>query len=236
MSEAAGFGFVVDDLAPDKVAAGGPREFALALADRAVAGEGGAAHLAQCPTCRLLDEPWACVGVIPTPLSAAVERWLVDRLPDDIESLPGFLVRKALGDFDYRGEFARRLRADGMLEAPVPFTRHFGPAFFPWRGFTVSSEQLLEELLGAGDVEPPHALACLAHLGAITVDGRVLLGMDEGVRYGEVIEKPAERRERTACLVAVEAQDDARLAALKRYLRALWAGFATDAAVRVFGP
>lgn len=223
------FGYVIDDQAPDKVKAGGPGEFALSLAERATDGE---AHRAQCPSCRLLDEPYACVGIVPTPLPAEVERWLVDRLPDDLESLPGFLLRKAIGDFDYKGEFGRQLREQELLLAPGPFTRHFGPFF---RRFTVSSEQLLEELLGAGDVNPAHGLACLAHLGAIAVDGKLLLGMDEGARYGEVIEKVGERAARTRCLIPVADDDEEHLAAMKRFLRALWAGFAVDATVRVFG-
>lgn len=223
------FGYVIDDQAPDKLKAGGPAEFALALAEQPTSGE---AHLAQCPSCRVLEEPYGCVGIIPTPLPAAVERWLCDRLPEDIESLPGFLLRKAIGDFDYKGEFGRRLREEDLLEAPGPFTRHFGPFF---RRFTVSSEQLLEELLGAGDINPAHALACLAHLGAITVDGAVLLGMDEGARYAELIEKPAERAARTRCLIPIDSDEEEHLAAVQRFLRALWAGFVTDTTVRVYG-
>ncbi|MSP58728.1 MAG: hypothetical protein EXR72_00015 [Myxococcales bacterium] len=222
------FGFVVDDLSPDKAAAGGAGPFALGLAERE---QDEAAHSLGCPTCRALGEPFACVGVIPTPLPASVERWLVDRLPDDIESLPGFLLRKAIGDFDYTGDFGKQLRAEGLLEAPSPFTRHFGPFF---RRFTVSSEQLIEELLGAGDINPAHALAVLAHLGAVAVDGEVLLTLDEGAKYGEVIEHLDQRAARTTCLVTTDPSDDDRLAALKRFLRALWAGFIVDAPVKVF--
>jgi hypothetical protein len=229
------FGFAIDDDAPDKQAAGGAGAFAAQLAERE---HDDAAHRAACPSCRALDEagqgePFACVGVIPTPLSAAVEKWLVSRLPEDIESLPGFLLRKAIGDFDYRGEFGAAMREHQLLEAPGAFTRHFGPFF---RRFTVSSEQLLEELLGAGDVAPPHALAVLAHLGLVTVDGKQLLALDQGAAYGELVQDAASRRARTRCAVELDGSDDESLAALKRYLRALWAGFACDATVKVFAP
>lgn len=223
------FGWVVDDDAPDKRAAGGAGPFALSLAESE---QDAAAHRAGCPTCAVLDGDFACVGLIATPLSAAVERWLVERLPDDIESLPGFLLRKAIADFGYSGEFGAELRRQGKLEAPGPFTRHFGPFF---RRFTVSSEQLLEELLGAGDVNPPHALAVLAHLGAVAVDGKVLLSLDEGARYGEMMERIHERKTRSATTITVDDSDDEALAAMKRYLRALWAAFAVDATVKVFG-
>ena len=229
------FGWAIDDEAPDKAAAGGAGAFAAELAERE---HDYAAHRAGCPSCRLLDpggggEPFACVGVIATPLSAQVERWLVERLPDDIEGLPGFLLRKAIGDFDYRGDYGAAMRAHQLLEAPGAFTRQFGPFF---RRFTVSSEQLLEELLGAGDVAPPHALAVLAHLGLVTVDGKQLTSLDQGAAYGELVQEPAARAARTSCTAGAAEGDDEGLAAIKRYLRALWAAFAVDATVKVFAP
>lgn len=223
------FGWVVDDDAPDKRAAGGAGPFALSLAERE---QDPAAHRAQCPTCALLDGDFACVGLIATPLPAAVERWLVERLPEDIESLPGFLLRKAIADFGYSGAFGAELRRQGKLEAPGPFTRHFGPFF---RRFTVSSEQLLEELLGAGDVHPPHGLAVLIHLGAISVDGAVPLALDEGARWGELVERLDQRKTRSASTITLADSDTDAVAATKRYLRALWAAFVVDASVKVFG-
>lgn len=232
---ATAFGWAIDDDAPDKTAAGGAAQFAAGLADGERDYE---AHRAACPSCRALDptgegEPFGCVGLIPAPLSAAVERWLVERLPDDIESLPGFLLRKAIGDFGYTGGYGRALREHGALEAPGPFTRHFGPFF---RRFTVSSEQLIEELLGAGDVAPPHALAVLAHLGLVTVDGRALTSLEEGAAYGELMSDIPSRLARTRCAAEAAPSDDTPLIATKRYLRALWAGFVADAAVKVFAP
>lgn len=223
------FGWVVDDESPDKVAAGGAGPFALSLSEHE---QDPAAHREKCPTCKLLDGDFACVGLLPTPIPAAVEKWLVGQLPEDIESLPGFLLRKAIGDYGYSGELGATLRKEGRLEAPGPFTRHFGPFF---RRFTVSSEQLLEEVLGAGDVGPAHALAILIHLGAVTVDGAHLLQLDEGVRYGELMERPAERGLRTHCSVTDEETDPEALVAWKRLLRALWAAFVVDAPVKIFG-
>jgi hypothetical protein len=40
----------------------------------------------------------------------------------------------------------------------------------------------------------------------------------------------------TAPAIAVEDHDEPGVAALKRYLRGLWSGFAVDAPVLVFGP
>jgi hypothetical protein len=224
------WGYVVDDGGPDKAAAGGAGPFAVALAERPVDEQ---AHLHNCPTCAVIGEPLRCVGLIPAPLSQEAERWLVDRLPADIDGLPGFLLRKAIGDFGYEGDEGRRLRDEGLLAAPGPYTRHFGPFF---RRFTVSSEQLLEEMLCAGDVDPAHALAILVHLGALEVDGALPLSLDDGTKLGELIERPESRRARTRCTVIATEDADAGVLALQRYLIALHAAFVVDAPVRLFGP
>jgi hypothetical protein len=214
------WGFVVDDRAPDKVAAGGAPEFAAQLAEK---GCDEVSHAANCRTCKLLGSPLSCVGVVPAPIPAAVEEWLVKRLPDDIESVGGFLLRKAIGDFGYDGARAAELRKNKRLEAPGPFERHYGPFF---RRFVVSSEQILEELLCAGDIAPSHALAILMHLQAIEVDGSIPVKMEEGDKLGSLIEAPADRAKRTKHNVTEPG-------AIQNLVRALWAGFVLDCDVFV---
>jgi hypothetical protein len=220
------FGFVVDDRGPDKQAAGGALQFAARLAEAPL---DETAHLAGCPSCALLGR-FGCVGAVPTPLPAAVEKWLVERLPAELETVGGFLLRKAIGDFGYDGARARELRKRGGLEAPGPFERHYGPFF---RRFVVSSEQIVEELLCAGDVAPSHALAVLMHLGAVEVDGKMLTALDDGQKLGELIEHPRDRRARTRLALAPDAADEAALAGTKALICALWAGFVLDADVYV---
>ncbi|HZS37997.1 MAG TPA: hypothetical protein VFF06_14270 [Polyangia bacterium] len=220
------FGFVVDDRGPDKTQAGGALQFAARLAESPL---DEAAHVAACPACGLLGR-FACVGAVPSPLAAAVEKWLVERLPEDLESVGGFLLRKAIGDFGYDGARARELRKRGGLAAPGPFERHYGPFF---RRFVVSSEQILEELVCAGDVAPSHGLAVLMHLGALEVDGRVPTALDDGQKLGELIEHPRDRRARTRFTVAPDGADEPSLAGVKALLAALWAGFVLDADVYV---
>jgi hypothetical protein len=222
------FGFVVDDRGPDKQAAGSAVAFAARLAEAPL---DEAAHVARCPSCQLLERGLACVGVIETPLAASVEKWLVERLPEDLESVGGFLLRKAIGDFGYDGARARALRETGRLLAPGPFERHYGPFF---RRFVVSSEQILEELLCAGDIQPSHALAILMHLRAIAVDGALPIDLDtDGPKLGELIEKPDSRRARTALLLREDVDADPALAGVKALLAALYAGFVLDADVYV---
>ena len=221
------FGFVVDDRGADKQAAGGAVAFAAKLAEQPV---DESAHVASCPSCKLLGH-FGCVGVIATPLSAALERWLVARLPEDIESVSGFLLRKAIGDFGYDGARARELRKRGALEAAGAFERHYGPFF---RRFVVSSEQILEELVCAGDIAPAHGLACLIHLGALTVDGKPPVSLDtDGPKLGPLVEQPATRRERTRFQLDAAQDDDASIAGVRALLEALWAGFVLDADVFV---
>jgi hypothetical protein len=214
------FGFVVDDRGPDKQ--GGALAFAAQLAERPL---DEAAHVAGCPSCALVGR-FGCVGQVATPIPAAVERWLVERLPADLESVGGFLLRKAIGDFGYDGARARDLRKRGGLAAAGPFERHYGPFF---RRFVVSSEQVVEELLCAGDVAPAHALAVLMHLGAIEVDGRVPTALDDGAKLGELIEHPQDRRARTK--FALAPVEDPAIAQVVALLAALWAGFVLDADV-----
>jgi hypothetical protein len=221
------FGFVVDDRGPDKQAAGGAVAFAARLAEQPL---DQAAHVAGCPSCRLLGH-FGCVGVIPTPLSAALERWLVARLPEEIESVSGFLLRKAIGDFGYDGARARELRRRGALEAAGAFERHYGPFF---RRFVVSSEQVLEELLCAGDIAPSHGLACLIHLGALELDGKPPVSLDsDGPKLGPLVEQPSVRKERTRFALPAAPDDDASITGVHGLLAALWAGFVLDADVYV---
>jgi hypothetical protein len=215
------FAFVVDDRAPDKIERGGALRFLHALGEAPI---DEARHQASCPSCQLIGEPLACVGFIPTPLSADVERWLIDRLPGEIESVGGFLLQKAIGDFGYDGARARGLRARGALAAPGPYEKHYGPFY---RRFVVSSEQILEELLCAGDLQPSHALAILMHLQAIEVDGKVPSAIEEGDRLGSLVEKPDDRRARTR-YAAPTGSGDPSLRGVQALLRALYAGFVVD--------
>jgi hypothetical protein len=222
------FGFVVDDRGPDKV--GGAVAWAARLADHPV---DEAAHAASCPSCQLLDRPLGCVGMVPAPLSAASEEWLVRRLPEDLESVGGFLLRKAIGDFGYDGARAKALRDKGRLLAKGPFERHYGPFF---RRFVVSSEQILEELLCAGDIAPAHGLAILMHLQALELDGKRPEILDiEGPKLGQIVSEPATRRARTKLALDVNDPEpsDPSLAGLKSLLGALYAGFVLDVDVYV---
>lgn len=225
---APGFGWVVDDASPIKRAAGGPAEFARALAS----GELGPCAADGCPTCALLEEPAACVGVVEAPISRAAEQWLVGRLPASIDTLPGMLLRQNLADNAITGAGAAALRERGMMAADKPLSQRYGPFF---RGVTITTDQLLEELLCAGDIQPAHALAVLVHLDALEIDDASPRTAAHGALLAELVQRPTERPVRARCTIEPDADADRSTVQLQRLLRALYAAFAQDTELRVFG-
>jgi hypothetical protein len=220
-------GWIVDDGCPPK--RDGAAAFAARLAESPTPPAG---HRQECRACDVLGEELACVGILEPKVSKDAEMSLLRRLPDDLESLPGVLLRQFLGEAHVEGKGGEALRKLGLLEAAGPFTRHWGPFF---RRVTITTDQLLEGMFGAGDVEPPHALALLVHLGGILVDGEEPVTPEHGPRLGEIVGDVARRRERTASRVTASASDRSTRD-LERWLRALWAGFVLDCPVRVMSP
>jgi len=222
-------GWVVDDGCPPKRGEGGAATFARSLSDGAPP-EG---HRADCPTCKLLDEDLACVGVVESRLSAAAEDWLAGRLPEHIESLPGMLLRKNLGESGVTGATFAALRKRGFCEAPGPFSRHWGPFF---RRVTVTTDQVLEELFCAGDVQPAHALGVLVHVGGIQIGRGQINSISDGGKLAHLMANLADREPMTLPALSLRDDDESGVRQLKRYLRALYAAFVLDCEVKVFTP
>src|SRR4029077_8192556 len=102
-------------------------EQAMALAAQIAIGQPPATHRASCKACKLLGEGTSCAGGIAAPLSQAAEELLINQLPDDLESVGGFLLKKAIADYGYDGAGGRELRERKLLAAPGPYQKHFGP-------------------------------------------------------------------------------------------------------------
>ena len=221
-----GFGWVVDDDSPVKAKAGGPAEFV----EQLMSGQLEPCAASQCPTCAMLDEEAACVGVIEGPIGPEAEEWLAGRLPATIDSLPGQLLRQNLKEGAITGAGAEALRKRGLMAAPKPFTKHYGPFF---RGYTVSTDQIFEEMLCAGDVQPTHALAILVQLGGIAIDDIVPSTPDHGAALSEIVQSPGTRNERTLCTIQVDEDHDRSTVQLERFLRGLYAAFVQDTEVRL---
>lgn len=221
-------GWVVDDGCDAKRIEGGAGAFAQSIAD---ATEAPIDHKKECPTCQLLGENLACVGLVESPLSANSEEWLLDRLPTGLDSLPGLLLRKHLDEGQIEGKGGAVLRQNGLCEAPGPLSRNYGPFF---RRYTIDGDQLLEELFCAGDVQPAHALALCVYFGAIGVDDKVLEDPGDGPKLAEIFEHVHTRESRTLLTIRYTDTDDDATRMLKRYLRALYAAFVLDTEVLVF--
>jgi hypothetical protein len=217
------FGYVIDFACPAKDALGGT----LAAATRL--GEGARLVPAQsgCDACDIAD---GCIGVVAAPLAAEVEQWLMERLPGELESIAGEVIKQAVAA-GFEGKRARELRRTGKLGGPRALERSWGGFF---RKFTLTSDQLIEQMFCAGDLEPPQSLAILVELSALAVDGRVPTGLDEGAGLSELAEDVPSRRRRTQCTLTITPSDPPALAELKGFLRALHAAFCLDRNVLVF--
>jgi hypothetical protein len=220
------FGWVVDFACPPRQALGGPLVAATRLAEGARL-EPDPVHCTPC--CVAAVEGPACIGVVTTPIPPAAERWLMERLPGDLESIAGEVIKQAVAA-GFEGKRAHELRGAGKLAGRGPLERSWGGFF---RRFTLSSDQLLEQMFCAGDLEPAHALAILVQLSALAVDGRVPKGLDEGAGLAELAQDVAARRGRTQCTVTPTPSDEAAIGELKRFLRALHGAFCADARVLV---
>jgi hypothetical protein len=213
------FGWVVESACPAKDALGGTLQAATKMAEgaRLVPAKSG------CDACAIGE---TCIGVVTMPMSTEAESWMMERLPPELESISGEVVKQAVAaGFD--GKRGRELRKEGR-----PLERSWGGFF---RKFTVTSDQLIEQMFCVGDIEPPQALAILVELGAVMVDGKIPTGLDEGAGLSELAEDIAARRKRTQCTVTPTPSDEPSIGELKRFLRALYAAFCLDKKVLIFG-
>lgn len=91
-----------------------------------------AQHCTSCPA-NIRSTDFGCGGAIHYPITAQAERWLVSRLPADLNSVRGHLLTSAIADFSFSGSDidAARSRKE-IYESTVPAIRKWG-GFFPRR-------------------------------------------------------------------------------------------------------
>lgn len=164
----------------------------------AEAQQGLRAELAQgCRRCpfHLGLRDMGCAGVIRHPISAAAERWLLKRLPDDLDEPAARQLLAGLQRAKADGLTVDRLRAlHRHYELRRPAQRRWGPWFSSHT--TVSSSQLLQVALHAGSLLPSQARLLAGALGYL----------DE------------QHRPRVDADMASLPQDDASVRALKHFL------------------
>ncbi len=127
-----------------------------------------ASHCEGCPA-NVMGEPYGCRGYISYPIQEATERWLLDRLPDDLGSTAGWLLAEATRDFGWKGEHAAGLRKD----AGVFFEKDAAIGVRWGKGeddFLFNANQLFDILFGLGTVQPPHMAMMALFLGILPHD------------------------------------------------------------------
>ena len=85
----------------------------------------------------------------------------MSRLPDDLSTPAGHLLKAAVRDFGWDGSYAAGLRRQGdtFFVGRAPITRKWGGLF---RRFTLTSDQLWHMMFGLGPLQPAHMeMLCL---------------------------------------------------------------------------
>ncbi|WP_035051680.1 hypothetical protein [Andreprevotia chitinilytica] len=149
----------------------GPQETEMRIADllaEAAPLEALAGHCANCPA-NVRSADFGCGGGIHYPITAQAERWLLSRLPDDLNSAPGQLLIRAIADFGFDGADidAARNRKE-LYEAGKPLERKWG-GFFSGKT-RITSSQILHMAFGVGSLQPAHAKLIAYFLGFVNDD------------------------------------------------------------------
>jgi hypothetical protein len=135
-------------------------------------------YCAACPA-NALRTPFGCYGALAYPIPAHVERRLMDRLPESLESTAGRLLRGGIEDFGYTGADIAGIRGHrGMFfERTSPVRRAWRTGFL--RSWTLSSNQLLQMMIGLGNVGAAHCGMLALFLGVVAHDSPADLVRDD---------------------------------------------------------
>lgn len=177
------------------------------MLDQAVELDPLAHFCAGCPA-NMRGVPFGCIGAIQYPISAAAERWLLDRLPSIEEPLPWLLLRQGVQELGYDGESVRPLRAGGT---------YFEERRVPGRDlveFVFTANQAFEMLFMLGGIQPAHAGVLLLLFNAIP----------RGVEAGQIVQimnGSASADDFPLTLPSVTLDDDRTVAELKDFFMAL---------------
>ena len=125
-------------------------------------------HCANCPY-NLRSSDFGCGGAIHYPVSLQAEKWLVSRLPGDLNTRSGQLLTQALKDFDFNGACidAARERKD-LYSSSTPATRKWGG--FLSKKTLITSSQILHMAFAVGSLQPAHAKLVAYFLGFLSDD------------------------------------------------------------------
>lgn len=175
-------------------------------------------HCEGCPA-NVSGNPFGCMNFIQYPISAAAERWLLDRLPPPEEPLLWLLLRKSVEELGYDGSSVAALRQN-----PVYFEEQ-RVAGRDLVEFVFSADQAFEMLFLLGHVQPPHAAMLLMFFGAVPrkIEANVIVQIMNGMLTAEQID------EHFPFLMQPQSDDDRTIRELKRFFHGLWRAWRLDA-------
>jgi hypothetical protein len=166
-------------------------------------------HCEGCPANRL-GRRFGCIDFMQYPVSAAAEKWLLDRLPVPDETLVWLLLKQGIKEFDYDGGSVEPLRqADSTyFEENRVLAQRLGE-------FSINTNQLFEMIFSVGNVTPNHAGILLLILNAIPRD----LEADEIMK---ITPAGPDAEEKHPFLLAPNEDDDRTIREIKGVLHALY--------------
>ena len=175
----------------------------------------------QCPA--ELPREFACHRRIRYPIPERVEAWLMARLPTSLGCTAGALLVRGLGEFNWDGAPAAKLRAAGTtyFESRAPYGVR-------WEGdaggtIEISSDQLFQMMFLVGPLAPTHCLMLALFCGVIPHD----------TSLHDLKDAPG--RARALALANVPSEADPEIEQLAAFLRALAIAARLDVSILVDG-
>lgn len=139
-----------------------------AMLDEAAALEPLRGHCAACPANN--DSPgFGCYRSIPYPIPEEAEAWLLGLLPDDLGTTAGQLLVRAIADFEWNGEHAAGMRADGdtFFESDAALAVAWGEGA---DAVEIDTNQLFHLLFHVGPIGSTHAFMVCLFFGVVPHD------------------------------------------------------------------
>jgi hypothetical protein len=184
-------------------------------------------YCTNCPA-NALRRPFGCVGGIPYPISRAVENYALERLAPPM-GVGGALLLETLLEQKVDGSLTRDYRVNAKFEAlPGPSVRlpanDFGKA-------TLTADELFQPLLiENGKLVPWMSLNVLLWFDAIAFDDKPPQTINDVLTLTRL--DPAERAERTKCLLGPPARDP-KAEPFRGFLKLLHVGWSRDLDVQI---
>ena len=134
------------------------------LLDQAAALDTFRSACTECAANRESTNGFGCYDSINYPVEPDAEQFLLSRLPTKLESAAGHMFSAAMQDFEWDGETAAKMRAQGET-----FFRARKPPVRKWSGLSITGDQLFHMMFHVGPLNPMHAKMLCLFFGLLRV-------------------------------------------------------------------